>query len=155
MKSIPPAPAGWNKTIADLFRELESGTRTSLGSPELDWARDYERGLMPEGIRFPCKGDVYEVVDSCEATYLTFWEAPFTGGGEVTLSPGWRLRVSETSRYERPVSVYAEAVDYQALESIVVPFEDRNSGKYRGFSFSVSTTVLSTKCRLVVDNAAA
>lgn len=146
--TYPPAPAGWNKTIADLFRELEEGKRRTLGSPEVDWAREYERIWLPEAVHVPRKGEVYEVIEPCEATYLTAWEAPYTGGGEVMLSRGWRLRVSEVPRDEKPISVYAEAVEYKAVELLVVPAADRNAAKYRGFYFSVPTTVLSNKCRL-------
>ncbi len=155
MKIIPPAPPGWNKTIDDLFNELKAGTRRSLGSPEADWARAYERTLLPEGMRAPRKGEVYEVLDPCEATYLTAWEGPYTGGCSVMLLRGWRLRISEMPRDEKPISVYAEAVDYKAVELLVVSEEDRNSGSYRGFYFSVPTMVLYTKCRLVEGDAGA
>lgn len=153
MKSIPPAPPGWNKTIADLFSESAAGTRRSIGSPEVDWARAYERTLLPEGVRFPRKGEIFEVLEPCEATYLTAWEAPYTGGGKVALARGWRLRVSELPRDETPISVYAEAVDYAAVEALVVPAADRTASRYRGYYFSVPTKVLCTKCRLVEQNA--
>ncbi|MDZ4201257.1 MAG: hypothetical protein U1C96_03825, partial [Gallionella sp.] len=145
----------WNKTIDDLFNEMKAGTRRSLGSPEADWARAYEQSLLPEGIHAPCKNEVYEVLDPCEATYLTAWDGPYTGGCSVILLQGWRLRISETPRDEKPISVYAEAVDYKTVELLVVPEKDRTSGSYRGFYFSVSTLVLYNKCRLVEDNTGA
>lgn len=152
MKTIPPAPPGWNKTIDDLFAEAKAGGKRTIGSPELDWARDYERSLLPKGARAPRKGEVYEVLEPCEVSYLTAWEAPYTGGGNVTLSRGWRLRIAEEPRDEKPISVYAEAVDYATVESLVVPEADRKAPRYRGYYFSVPTAVLFAKCRLVDDN---
>ena len=67
-KPVPPAPEGWNKTLADLMDEVTTGKRKSLGSPEIDWARDYERSLLPVGTRFPQRGDLYEVTEAVEVT---------------------------------------------------------------------------------------
>lgn len=84
-KSIPPAPPGWNKTVADLLAEAKRGERGSVGSPEVDWARDYERSRIPFGSRFPRKGDVYEAIKDFSVDYMTAWAAPYTGGGQGTL----------------------------------------------------------------------
>jgi hypothetical protein len=46
-QQIPPPPAGWNKTFADLLAEVEAGTRESIGHPEMDWAIEYERRTRP------------------------------------------------------------------------------------------------------------
>lgn len=56
-RQTSPAPPGWNKTIQDLFDEAKT-TRSTVGPPEVEWARDYERSLIPAGTRFPKKGDV-------------------------------------------------------------------------------------------------
>ena len=37
-----------------------------MGSPEVEWAIDYERSLIPVGTRFPKKGDVYEPATDVE-----------------------------------------------------------------------------------------
>ena len=47
LKAIPPAPAGWNRTMADLWAEMEAGVRKSIEHPEMDWAIDYERRTAP------------------------------------------------------------------------------------------------------------
>jgi hypothetical protein len=77
VKKIPPAPPGWNKTLADLMAEVDSGLRQSVGSPEMDWARDYERSLLPSDTRFPCEGEVYEALDDILVDYLTSWATPW------------------------------------------------------------------------------
>ncbi len=66
MTKIPPAPEGWNKTLADLDAEYRAGARVTLGSPEVDWAREYERSLLPADTRFPREGDVYEALEDFE-----------------------------------------------------------------------------------------
>lgn len=81
-------PEDWNLTIADLLEEVKAGKRKTAGSPEIDWAIEYERRQLPEGTRFPEKGDVYESLIDQTVDYLTAWAAPFTGGGKGTLLEG-------------------------------------------------------------------
>jgi Zn-dependent protease with chaperone function len=88
-RQTPPAPPGWNKTIHDLFDEAKK-TRSTVASPEVEWARDFERGFIPAGTRFPKLADVYEATRDVEVRYLTSWSAPFTGGGSGTLEKRWR-----------------------------------------------------------------
>lgn len=150
MKKIPPAPAGWNKTIADLTAELDAGLRSSLGSPEWDWARDYQRSLLPSDTRFPNEGDIYEALDDLQVSYMTSFAAPFTGGGTATLPKGERVVVRYAPAGSRPVAVYADAVNYKALEPRIVPQADRVKGsKYAGYSFCIDTKDLNEKFRLV------
>ncbi len=145
---IPPAPEGWNKSLADLDAEYESGARrTPAGSPEIDWARDYERSLLPADTRFPRVGDVYEALEDLEAHYLTSWDAPFTGGGKGLLLRGDQVVV----RYmlPQPIAVNARAVNYREIEARVVPESERKAQGYGGFSFVLKTAALNTKFRLV------
>ncbi|MBL9198923.1 MAG: hypothetical protein JNL39_00395 [Opitutaceae bacterium] len=145
----PPAPPSWNKTIADLFAEMKRGERTSVGSPEVDWARDYERSQLPAGLRFPRKGDVYEALEDVVVSYLTSWSAPYTGGGEGTLIKGDQVTVDTDPASDRAISTYAVAVDYAALEKRLVPATDRSEPKYSGFYFSLRTVDLNQKFKLV------
>jgi hypothetical protein len=148
-KPISPAPAGWNRTIGDLFAEMDRGERTSVGSPEVDWARDYERSLIAPDMRFPRKGDVYEALEDMTARYMTSWAAPCTGGGEGLLKKGDRVLVDSEPLDSRAISTYATAVDYDALEERIVPASDRSAPKYGGFYFSFKTVDLNRKFRLV------
>lgn len=148
-KPIPPAPSGWNKTISDLCDEMNRGKRTSVGSPEVDWARDYERSRIPVGIRFPRKGDIYEALEDMNVHYMTTWAAPFTGGGEGMLKKGDRIVVDREPVDARAISTYASAVDYDALEERIVPASDRSAPKYSGFYFSFKTVDLNRKFKLV------
>jgi hypothetical protein len=50
----------WNFTFADLMAEMKAGKRDSVGQPELDWVRDYERSLIPAAAReCSCKDCAY------------------------------------------------------------------------------------------------
>lgn len=148
-KPVPPAPPGWNKTIADLCAEMDRGERTSVGSPEVDWARDYERNQIPAGMRFPRKGDIYEALEEMQVHYMTSWAAPFTGGGEGMLRKGDRVVVDTEPVDARAISTYASAVDYDTVEERIVPASDRSAPKYSGFYFSFKTVDLNRKFRLV------
>lgn len=145
----PPRPEGWNRTIADLMAEVEAGSRQGLGQPELDWARDYERSLIPENMRFPAKGDVYEALQDMEVEFMTAWAAPFTGGGKAEMKKGEKVRVDSEPSGPRPLGTYAVAVDYKKMEERMVPATDRNAPKYGGFYFYFNTIDLNTKFALV------
>jgi hypothetical protein len=153
-KAVPPAPPGWNKTIADLLAEAKRGERGSVGSPEVDWARDFERNRIPFGFRFPRKGDVYEAMKDIDVQYLTAWAAPYTGGGQGILNAGDRVLVDEDPVYPEPISIYAKAVDYAVVENRMVPASVRADTKYSGFYLSLKTVDLNNSFRLIhEDNA--
>jgi hypothetical protein len=147
-RQAPPAPPGWNRTIQDLTDEAKK-TGSAVGSPEVDWARDYERSLIPAGTRFPKKGDVYEAIEDINVHYMTAWAAPYSGGGEGILHAGDRVLVSYDPTYPQPVAVYAQAVDYARVEERMVPESDRSNKKYNGFYFFLRTADLSRIFRLV------
>ena len=148
-KSIPPAPAGWNKTIENLCDEMNRGERSSMGSPEVDWALAYERSQIPMNMRFPRKGDVYEVLTDMSVDYMTSWAAPFSGGGAGILKRGDRVIVDREPVDPKAISVSAIAVDYKEVELRMVPSSDRTSPKYIGFYFSFNTVDLNRKFLLV------
>ena len=148
-KLLPPAPPGWNKTIADLLSEAQRGERSSVGSPEVDWARDYERSRIPFGMRFPRKGDVYEATKEINVQYLTAWATPYTGGGQGILKTGDRVLVDQDPVYPEPITVYAKALDYALVEERMVPVNIRADAKYSGFYLSLKTVDLNNLFKLV------
>jgi hypothetical protein len=149
MKKVPPAPSGWDLTIEDLVAQMKLGKRKSVGSPETDWARDYERSLLPPDVRFPQKGDVYEAQESVAVHYMTAWGAPFTGGGEGQLEQGDRVFIDSAPSNPRPISVYAVACDYRAIEQRMVPSSVRDDPTYSDFYFSLKVIDLHRYFRLV------
>jgi hypothetical protein len=146
-RQTPPAPPGWNKTIQDLFDEAKT-TRSTVGPPEVEWARDYERSLIPAGTRFPKKGDVYEATGDVEVNYLTSWSAPFTGGGSGTLKKGERV-IIDYEPLPRPIAANAKAINYTHVEEGMVPESDRSNTKYAGFYLVLKTLELSRDFKLV------
>lgn len=152
MEPVPPRPADWNKTIDDLMQEMNLGLRKGIGQPELDWAREYSRSLIPAGSRFPRKGDLYESLVDQPIRYMTAWSAPYTGGGDSTILAGERVWIDDDPSDEKPIGVYAIPIEYDKLETRMVPPEDREAGKYSGFYLYVDTLVLLEKYRLVDTN---
>lgn len=142
-------PAAWNLTLDDLFAEMEAGKRSSVGSPEGDWAREYEISLLPEGTRFPEKGDLYEALEDMSISYLTAWAAPYTGDGKTVLFKGERIWIESEPRDETALGSYALPVEYEMLEKRMVPEEQRNDPKYGGFYFFFKTTELNEKFILI------
>jgi hypothetical protein len=132
--------------------EMKRGERVSMASPELDWAREYEREQIPAGMRFPRKGDVYEALEDMTVLYRTAWAAPFTGGGDGLLKRGETVVVDHAPTELKPIGVYARAVDYAAVEERTVPASDRNSPGYGGFYFFFKTVELNQKFRLVHED---
>lgn len=149
---MPASPAGWNKTLSDLMDEVKRGQRLFVGSPEADWAREYEREQIPIGMRFPRKGDIYEALQDMTVHYMTAWAAPVTGGRDGVLKQGERVLVDQPATDPKPIGTYAKAVDYAALEERMVPASDRNAPRYGGFYFYFKTVELNQKFRLVHED---
>lgn len=142
-------PADWNLTISDLMAEMNAGKRKSVGQPELDWAREYERSLIPEGHRFPRKGDVYESLEDQTVHYMTAWAAPFTGGGDAMLLKGEQIWINSQPVDQKPIGTYALPLEYEKLEERMFPKQDRENPKYGGFYFHFKTVDLNRTFRLV------
>jgi hypothetical protein len=138
----PPMPPDWNLTLDDLFAEMKAGKRKSVGNPEAEWAKEYERSLIPEGTRFPQKGDLYESTCDQMVQYMTAWAAPYTGSGEALLLKGERIWIETQPVDIKPIGSYALPVDYKKLEARMVPQAERSSFKYGGFYFYFKTVDL-------------
>ncbi len=147
--TIPPRPKDWKLTLSDLMQEMKEGKRKYIGQPELEWAREYQKSLIPADYRFPQKSDLYESQINQEIEFLTAWAAPFTGSGKSTLYKGERIWVSSDPIDVKPIGTYALPVDYKKLEQRMVSSSDRNAPKYRGFYLSVDTKILNENFILI------
>ena len=145
-------PKGWNTTLHELLKEVTDGKRPSVGQPELTWAKEYERSLIPDHCRFPKKGDLYTVKDNFEIDFSTAWMAPYTGGGKATLFKGEQIWINSKPRDKKPIGTYALPVNYVELETRMVPAEEREEPKYNGFYFSVNTVDLNEFFELTQEN---
>jgi len=142
---IKERPKDWNLTISDLMNELNKGKRKQLNEPELTWAREYERSLIPISYRFPRKGDLYQSKQDQKIEFLTAWSAPYTGSGKAILHKGEKIWIDSDPIEKEPIGAYALPVDYEELELRMVPSSERNAGKYNGFYLSIDTKVLNEK----------
>ncbi len=146
---VPPMPSDWKLTYADLVAEAKAGKRKSIGRAEMEWAKEYERSLIPADMRFPQKGDLYESLADQTVEYMTAWAAPYSGGGTGTLFAGEQVWIHSAPRDEKPIGEYALPVEYKKLEERMVPESERTSSKYGGFSLYFTTVELNTNFKLV------
>jgi hypothetical protein len=149
MKNVPPAPPGWNKTLAELYNEVKVGLRETVGQPEFTWGWDYEKSLLPSGTRFPKGGDVYEAKDDLELSYLITFQAPASGGSTGTLRKGERVVAVRNDYDPRPIVIYARPEPAEEIEKRLVPEAERTGQKFAGLLFSIKTYDLNTKFKLV------
>ncbi len=131
------------------MEEMRAGKRKSVSGQEIEWGRDYERTMIPDGARFPRKGDVYESLGDQTVGYYTAWAAPYTGSGEGTLFKGERIWIDSEPGGEKPVGSYALPVEYAKLEERMVPGPVRESPKYGGFQLYFGTVELNANFKLV------
>ncbi|MDB5223226.1 MAG: hypothetical protein JWN83_1893 [Chitinophagaceae bacterium] len=142
-------PADWKLTISDLMDELKSGKRKEIKDPEMTWAREYERSLIPSNYHFPRKGDLYVANFDQEVDFLTSWSAPYTGGGTTMLFKDEQVWVDTNPLDEKPIGTYLLAVNYNELEKRIVSESDRNAFKYDSFYFHISTKTLNENFKLL------
>ena len=140
-------PPDWNLTIDDLIEEMKAGKRRSIN--EFKWAREYEQSLIPDGVRFPRKGDVYESLKDQTVSYLIGWHGPFTTGGAATLLKGERVWINSDATDEKPIGTHALPIEREKLEERMVPREDRDDPKYGGFYLFFKTVELNENFKLV------
>src|SRR3954463_436573 len=89
-----PRPPDWKKTLADLTEEMAQ--RIRFPDPdEIEWARDYERSLLPAGTIFPRSGQVWEAVDDCDVLVSLWFAAPASGSEKGRLAKGERVGILE------------------------------------------------------------
>jgi hypothetical protein len=141
MHSAPPP--GWSKTIEDLIAE-----NRSISGEEIEWARRFEREELKSWARFPRPGEIYELINDAEISYVTHWSAPFTGGGKGLLRGGTRVCIGDIGEAE-PIGVYADALEKLRIEAELVPEADRKADLYGGYSLSIKTAELNRLFRLV------
>jgi hypothetical protein len=126
-------PHTWRKTIDDLFAEMSAGKRSVISDEEYRLALAYERRQLPNDIRFPKVGDVYEAIADVEIAFLTHYRAPFTGGARTMFPRGERVRVSCVNG-DRPIGVYCSPLRYHELHTRTVSEEERARPEYNGYS---------------------
>ena len=145
---VPIDPATWNKTMDDLEAEHRAGQRATISDEERRLARDYELGQLPPDTIFPAAGQIWEAVEDTPVTYIIWYKAPYSDGGEAVLPKGERLVID---RRATGPSIHAscEALRHAEMESVLIPAHTRNSRKYSDYGLMIRTAVLNRCCRLV------
>jgi hypothetical protein len=136
-------PSGWNKTIDDLIEE-----NRELSWEEIEYARNYEKDLLPNDTRFPKNNDIYESIEDVEITYTTHWRAPASGGEKFVLRKGIAIKVEVDDNDLEPIGVYAKPLEYKKYEEEIIPVEDRVHPKYSGYGLYIDTKILNEKFKL-------
>ena len=98
-----PFPDAWKKTVSELMAE-----RRTITPQELEWARAYDRAQLRSWARFPRDAEIYEAIADTTINYVTYWQAPFTGGNTGRLRRGTRVRVTVYPHDPEPIDVQAE-----------------------------------------------
>jgi len=146
-----PAPPGWNKTIDDLFAEIRQGKRLIISGDEGDWARDYERSLLPRSAVFPRGGQIWETIDDCEVSVEYVFAAPAGFGGTATISRGEKVRIMEGGIDPEPIIVSFLPVRYDELHEHFVPADVRSIPRYTNYALDTKTAYFNGHFRLVED----
>jgi hypothetical protein len=75
------------------------------------------------------------------------WKASFTSGFHCTIPKGTVL-VVENDPMPQATAVYCVPEDYDTLEQVVVPEEDRLAAKYNGYALTVPLDEFGNKLAL-------
>ena len=126
---IPEPFPKWNKAVEGLE---EAGK----------WALDIERSLLPQGIMFPRKGQIWEAVRDCEVNWVAFIPRTILPAGRVWLQHGERVRILTDE--PRPIHVHFEPVRDSELH--IVPQDIRNRPGYQYYWLSLR--IAKTPCCL-------
>ena len=143
-----PAPPGWNRTIDDLMAELDRGERDGITGEEAEWAREFERSLLPPDTIFPADGEVWEAIDDARVLVMHHYAAPVTDTNDATLPRGERVRVMG-SHQARPIVIAFEPVRYDELLETLVPDDVRAEPVFTNYHLSVKTAYFNQHFRCV------
>ena len=144
-----PAPAGWNKTIDDLIEEMRQGKRLIISGDEGDWARDYERSLLPRATVFPRGGQTWEAIDNCEVSVEYIFAAPAGFGGSATFPSGERVTIMSGGIVPEPIAVNFLPLRYEELHEHFVPLDVRSIPRYTNYALNTKTSYFNEHFRLI------
>ena len=146
-----PRPEDWKKTVADLFEEMRQGKRLGATAEEGDWARDYEKSLLPADAIFPKEGQVWEAVSECEVDFEVFFCAPGGGpAGTFRLAGGERVRIGSLTNTEG-LFVHFVPLRYEQLQDVIVAPQVRANPRYSDYALGAKTGYFNAHFRLVED----
>ncbi len=83
-----------------------------------------------------CAGQRWRLIRDLRTGGLTSWRVPFSGGFECVVPSGTVVAV-ESDPPIRARAVYCIPENYDELECLLVPEEDRDSPKYSGYALVI------------------
>lgn len=95
----------------------------------------------------PHQGDRLVVIKAFPALGVTQWRAPFTGGFECVVPAGSLLVV--LSAHTAAEGFACKPEDYERLETLLVPQEDRTSENYDGYYLVLNKSDVGEKLQRV------
>jgi hypothetical protein len=94
---------------------------------------------MNKSAPFPRKGQIWEVIDGCDAQIQYLFTAPITFSGSGRLTAGERVCVVTEATDSQPAVVGFLPVRYDELHDSLVPPEIRDTPRYKKYMLSVNT----------------
>ena len=100
---------------------------------------------------FPRGGQIWEVIDSCDAQIQYLFTAPITFSGSCRLTAGERVCIAAATTDPQPMVVSFQPVRYDELHERLVPPDIRGTPRYKKYALSVETGYFHQHFRLVAD----
>ena len=106
---------------------------------------------MSEPAPFPRKGQIWEVIDGCDAQIQYLFSAPITFKGSGRLTAGERVSIVTETTDPQPTVVSFLPVRYEELHDSLVPPDIRDTPRYKKYVLSVKTDYFHEHFRLIED----
>ncbi len=106
---------------------------------------------MSKSVPFPREGQIWEVVDGCDAQIQYLFTAPITFSGSGRLTAGERICIMTGTADPQPMVVSFLPVRYDELHDRLVPPDIRDTPRYKKYTLSVKTGYFYDHFRLIED----
>jgi hypothetical protein len=106
---------------------------------------------MSEPASFPRAGQIWEVIDGCDAHIQYLFTAPITFSGSGRLTAGERVSIMTGRTGPQPISVSFLPVRYAELHDSLVPPDIRGTPRYKRYALSVSAEYFYEHFKLIED----
>ena len=105
---------------------------------------------MNQPSSFPRKGQIWEVIDGCDAHIQYLFTAPITLSGSIKLAAGEQVWVTTEATDPQSVEVSFRPVRYKELHDSLVPADVRETPRYKEYLLSVEAGYFCEHFRFVV-----
>jgi len=99
----------------------------------------------------PRSGQIWEVIDGCDAQIQYLFSAPITFSGSGKLAAGERVCITTETTDPHPEVVSFLPVRYDELHDSLVPADIRDTPRFKKYMLSVKTEYFHEHFRLIED----